>query len=545
MSKLNKTNVKPAYTTTSHKNYMDGDSWDLSNPFIRLRMVAASSFFGEPRYYNEDGSVNKALVVKTEMYTRAFKNKNDLCKSLKEFLGDTVFDSLITDNQFNVKTEMESLIDECLDKDVEKTLQLAVSLRNEDLIRSTPQVILVRAAMNKNSKGTGLIAKYIDQICKRGDEPAAALSYLISTYGKDTPIPNSLKKGLKKVLEGFNGYEISKYKMENNFVKTRDVVNLVHAYSKDIDKLMNGKAKQTKTWNSIVSNAKKDEKTKQEIWTEALEGMPHMALLRNLRNLISNNVDENLYLDRLLNGVEGGKQLPFRYYSAYKTIENIASSRVLDTVEECLEKSFQNSPHFSGRTMVLSDNSGSAWGTLTSDLGIMHIAEIGNLMGVMTAKMADEGEIGIFGDRLDIIKVRKKQSIFDLIEKCDTAGQGIGGGTENGIWLFFDKALKNKEHYDNIFVYSDMQAGHGGLYGMNPDEYKNFQVNDSHYINVPKLINEYRKVVNPNVMIYLIQTAGYKDILIPEYFDRTFILGGWSSNIPLFAAKMSEIREQK
>ena len=530
MSKLNKTETKPIYEKTSHKNYMNGDSWNLSDPFIKLRMVAASSFFGEPKYYNEDGTINSNILKNEDGY-------KDI-DYIVESLGQPIFKP---QDKCKVQKQFETLIDDCLSVDVEKTLQLAVSLRNEDLIRSTPQVILVRAAMHKNAKGTGLIKKYASQICQRGDEPAAVISYLFSTYGKNTPIPNSIKKSLKEILESFNDYTISKYKMENNFVKTRDVVNLVHAFSPSIDKLMKGEAKQEKTWNSIVSNANKNEKTDTEIWTDALNGMPHMALLRNLRNLINNNVDENLYLDKLLKGVEGGKQLPFRYYSAYKFIKNIASSRVLDTLEECLELSFKNAPHFEGKTMVLSDNSGSAWGSLTSDLGTMHVAEIGNLMAVMTAKMSDEGEVGIFGDRLDIIPVRKKQSIFDLLDKCTESGGKIGGATENGIWLFFDKVLKNKEHYDNIFVYSDMQAGHGGLYGEDPYDYMNYRVNGSRYINVPKLINEYRKTVNPNVMVYLIQTAGYKDVLIPEYFDKTFILGGWSLNIPLFAAKMSEI----
>lgn len=529
MSKLNKSETKPLYETTSHKNFMNGDSWDISDPFLKLRMVAASSFFGEPKYYNEDGSINSNILKDSDISDYSF---------IIDSLGNPIFKP---QDKCEVKKQFEKLIDDCLNKDIEKTLQLAVSLRNDDLIRSTPQVILVRAAMHKNSKGTGLVKKYANQICKRGDEPSAVISYLISTYGKNTPIPNSIKKSLKEILESFNDYEISKYKMENNFVKTRDVVNLVHAYSPSIDKLMKGHAKQEKTWNSIVSNANKQEKNNTEIWTDALKGMPHMALLRNLRNLIENKVDENLYLDKLLKGVEGGKQLPFRYYSAYKFIKNIASSKVLDMLEECLEISFKNAPHFEGKTMVLSDNSGSAWGSLTSDLGTMHVAEIGNLMAVMTAKMSDDGEIGIFGDNLDIIPVRKKQSIFDLLDKCSKSGKNIGGGTENGIWLFFDKALKNKEHYDNIFVYSDMQAGHGGLYGESPNEYKNYKVNGTQYINVPKLINEYRKTVNPNVMVYLIQTAGYKDVLIPEYFDKTFILGGWSANIPLFAAKMSEI----
>lgn len=529
MSKLNKTQTKPAYTETSHKNFMDGNSWDVSDPFFKLRMVAASSFFGEPKYYNEDGTINSNLI-RYNFDDYKFEN-------LEKYLGKSVFKP---QDKMEPQKEIEKIIDQCLDKDVEKTLQVAVELRNVDLIRSTPQVILVRAAMHEKSRGTGLIPKYASKICNRGDEPANALSYFFVTYGKDKPIPNSLKKGLKNVLESFNDYTISKYKMENNFVKTRDVVNLVHAYSESIDKLMKGKAKQDKTWNSIVSNTKKDEKSKTEIWTDALKGMPHMALLRNLRNLIENNVDENLYLQKLLDGVEGGKQLPFRYYSAYKFIKNIASPNILDTVEECLEKSFTNAPHFSGRTMILSDNSGSAWGSLTSEYGSMHIAEIGNLMAVMTAKMCDQGEVGIFGDKLEIIPVRKKQSVFDLVDKCTKAGNDIGGSTENGIWLFFDKALKEKIHYDNIFVYSDMQAGHGGLYGLNSRDYIQYKCNGN-YIDVPKLINEYRKTVNPNVMVYLVQTAGYKDILVPEYFNKTFILGGWSANIPLFAAKMSKL----
>ena len=58
-------------------------------------------------------------------------------------------------------------------------------------------------------------------------------------------------------------------------------------------------------------------------------------------------------------------------------------------------------------------------------------------------------------------------------------------------------------------------------------------------------MNKYRSSVNPYVLVYLIQTAGYDDILVPEMFNRTFILGGWSSNIPSFAAKMSEIFNQK
>jgi hypothetical protein len=545
MSKLNKT-VKTSYQNSAHKNFMGGNSWDISDPFMKLRIVAASSFFGEPKYYDETGDVKYN-------YNKQYRSY-ELYEYIEKSLGKAIFiqsDSEPEDNEDVVKSfqeNIEMIIDECLEKDVEKTLQIAVELRNVDMIRSTPQVILVRAAMHKNSKGTGLIGKYIDKICVRGDEPAAGLSYLISKYGKETPIPNSLKNGWKKVLESFNDYVISKYRMENNFVKTRDVVNLVHAYSESINKLMNGKAKQENTWNNVVSNANKEEKSKKEIWTEALQNMPHMALLRNLRNLYEAEVDFNLYNQKLIDGVKGGKQLPFRYYSAFKAIKNagIEDPKMHDLIEECLEKSFENAPHFNGKVACLSDNSGSAWGTLTSELGTMKVAEIGNMMAVATAKMADEGYVGAFGDRLSMMPVRKKDSMLTQIKELTNLGKHVGGGTENGIWLFFDKAIKNKEQYDHIFVYSDMQAGHGGLYGEKRSEYAEYawdlnSVWSNKYIDVPKLINKYRAEVNPNVMVYLVQTAGYNDILVPECFNKTFILGGWSQHIPEFAAKMSKI----
>ena len=45
------------------------------------------------------------------------------------------------------------------------------------------------------------------------------------------------------------------------------------------------------------------------------------------------------------------------------------------------------------------------------------------------------------------------------------------------------------------------------------------------YIDVPKLIAAYRAQVNPKVMVYLVQVAGYADTLMPEFYDRTFIHG--------------------
>jgi len=191
--------------------------------------------------------------------------------------------------------------------------------------------------------------------------------------------------------------------------------------------------------------------------------------------------------------------------------------------------------------MHLSDNSGSAWQNQTSEMGTMKTAEIGNLMSVIGAKAADEGYVGVFGNRLIRIPIKPSSRTFDALQNVSAQGQTVGMNTENGIWLFWEEAIRTKEKWNHIFVWSDMQAGHGGLYGPDPKAYKGFGIHQDRFINVPKLIAEYRKQVNPDVMVYLVQTAGYEDTLVPEFYDKTFILGGWSEQIFHFAAEMNEI----
>lgn len=510
-----------------HRNFMAGISFDVKNPLVRLRMIGASCFFGEPQYYHRDKAERKSKISAHPAY---------LSERHLEELTDYL--TRVDPQEWRGKSPaqiMESAIDEALDYSVEDTLRLAVALRNDDHIRVTPQVILVRAANHPKAKGTGLIVRYADQIMKRADEPATAIAYQLQAYGK--PIPNSLKKGVAKALASFSTYDLAKYRMESRNIKTVDVVNLVHPQiTAAIDGLVKGNLLTTDaTWESIIS-AKGSTK---ETWTEAIGVMGHMALLRNLRNFIEKGVPYEAYLPKLVKTAAKGQQLPFRYYSAYKAVENKSNGPILDAIEQCLVESLGNLPRFNGKVISLCDNSGSAKGTTTSSLGTMQVASIANLSGVLTGMVSDDGYVGIFGDNLRVVPVRKTASVFDQLKALDRIGDGIGGGTEHGIWLFFDQALKNKEHYDHIFVYSDMQAGHGGLYGRGIDP--EFRVRGARmdYVHVPKMIAEYRKRVNPNVMVYLVQVAGYQDTLVPEYYDKTYILGGWSDGILKFAAAMS------
>jgi hypothetical protein len=435
---------------------------------------------------------------------------------------------------------MESAIDAALDANPEQTLAEAVRLRQQEHVRITPQIILVRAANHSSVRGTGLVGRYAPDIITRADEPAVGLAYQMARYGK--PIPNALKKAWRAALERFDDYALAKYRQENRDVKTVDVINLVHAKSAVVDQLVRGELRVThRTWEGIISQ----KGSSAAAWAEALDVMGHMALLRNLRNLLQADLPPEQFIDKLVAGVPGGKQLPFRYYSAYRAVGKDAPPTVLDALEKCLTLSLGHLPHFSGRVMSLTDNSGSARGTTTSSMGSMQIATIGNLTGIITAMQADDGHVGIFGDHLETFAVRQTSSVFDQLAKAEQIGEQIGGGTENGIWLFWDQAIRNKEHWDMVFVYSDMQAGHGGLYGTDANQYAEYvwkRNNHFGYIDVPKLIRTYRAQVNPNVLVFLVQIAGYQDTIVPEFYDKTYLLGGWSESVLRFAAEMAQLK---
>jgi hypothetical protein len=209
---------------------------------------------------------------------------------------------------------------------------------------------------------------------------------------------------------------------------------------------------------------------------------------------------------------------------------------ILDALDECMDIAVKNMPKLDGRVMSLCDNSGSARGTMNSEYGSVHVSTIANLSALITGMQSDEGHVGVFGDTLKTQPVSKRNGLLTQLKEVDGLGNTVGGGTENGIWMFWDNAIKNKEHWDTVFIYSDMQAGHGGLYGVNSREYADFiHPNGSRYIDVLALVRKYRETVNSKVNVFSVQVAGYNNQVIPENLYRGAILGGWTGKEPSYA----------
>ena len=523
---------------SGERNFMNGISYRI-NPVDTLKMISASSVFGEPQYYR-DGESSKAAV-------------------LDGYYGiDKVFArySLSMLNPFKGMTTsqvMEKAIDDALTAYFEATLLWAVELRERYLMRLNPQVILVRAASHPGrakytSTHPGEFARIASKVMFRGDDVINQVQYWLAQHGGKRGIPAILKRSWAQRISGMDAYSMAKY--GSTGIGLVDVVRICHAKGDLVDTLMrDGKVPMPEgenTWERLRASGMG--------WQDILNEirMPHMALLRNLRGIFSEVRDPETRekaLDLLKRGVQKGKQFPYRYLSAWKAVEEEGrpwSRQVQDALEDCMKIACENLPALQGRCAFLSDNSGSAWGVCPSEWGTMKIAEIGNLSSVIGAMCAEEGVVFPFGDQLKSVRIRKDEGMLKQTHDIGDIGIGCGGGTENGIWLFFRDAIMQRQHWDNIFVYSDMQAGHGGLYGIHPEDYEALGARlssrwSNKYIDVNMLVKLYREQVNPRVNVFCIQTAGYTNVLVPEYGYRTSILYGWTGKELIFADAMNRL----
>ncbi len=520
-------------------NYMGGISYEW-NPVDTLKMITASSIFGEPAYYRngefEDASVTRVTdgTFSVNPLFRAF-----MVPAMAEYTG------------MKTSEVMEQAIDRALDHDFGAVLDWAVTLRREYHMRLNPQVIMVRAAIHPGRAAyteahPGEFARINDMVMSRADEPASQLTYYLFRKGGKAGIPGILKRSWADRFARMSRYELYKYR--NTGIGMIDTIRICHAKGEDIDELMRTgtvqMAENEKTWETMRAGGAS--------WREILSTirMGHMALLRNLRGIFR-EIDDREYarqiLEQLKAGVPGGKQFPFRYKSAYDAVKADPGvnhrQMILDALEECIDIACGNMPKLPGRTVCLSDNSGSAWGTITTSYGSVTVAEIDNLSSVITARNSDEGMVGKFGDKLKMIDVSKRNGVLSQAEAISrNRSSDVGGATENGIWIFFRDAIAKGIVYDNIFIYSDQQAGHGGLYGTaeGTRQYRDagFACKEGYwnsYVDVAKLIDTYRRKVNPKVNVFTVQTAGYDNVLIPENGYRTSVLYGWTGSELVYA----------
>lgn len=575
-------------TTNEMTNFMGGKSFKLFNPLNRLKLVAFSSFLGEPTYYQP--------LERDEAYIEEFKRSklDDTFQQIKDYL------LIPTDFGVSRNTTFYNAANAALEFDFKKTLELAVQCRNEFLMRrSTAQILAIAAAHPKRVEFNEKNPKYFRETLVKcwllpGDA-IACLDAWKALFGSKTKFPSFIKRAYEDRLKDLSVYQQEKYRKESI-----SMVRLAHPSKSTL--------KKNDTLSILMTDGHLDLNDKDikwethrslgKTWLETLEIMewrlPHMAALRNIRGFAASKPGFNkmlIYLQMVLSGVKDGKQFPFRYITAYEQMkeifEKIENTKkedekneieypieeqqvrkkrkyeqkthvvpieykdiIFEYLEKCLQMSIENYPVLEGDVISLSDNSGSAHGTLTSSYGSRKVSDIGNLSALFTAYRATgRGVVGVFGDDLKFYEVNKTKTLLSQYDEISKLGTTVGGNTENGVWLFFKWAFQNpcENKYDHWFCYSDMQVGHGGLYGKDLDIINkgflwcNKCSNSILYIDIHKCVDKYRMEINPKLNTYMVQTAGYNNTILPEATYRGAILAGWTGNEVVYARELSRL----
>ena len=379
-------------------------------------------------------------------------------------------------------------------------------LRADANIRSMSIAIALVTAKTMLDQGITGSRSIVSNVLQRADEPAEAIGYWYTNYGRKLPQP--VKRGIADAAKRlYNERSVFKYDSDSKAIRFADVIQLVHpdpsslkqsaVFKFALDRRYNDKALPTvkvkgrdgeiveftlnvaaerekvkslggvelrklanegklteylkssgMTWESLSSII--DGGMDAKAWEAVIPTMGYMALLRNLRNFLNAGVSTEV-LDQIAariadpDEVAKSKQLPFRFWSAYKETEH--SNQFSLAIERAFDASLVNVPALSGRTLILVDMSGSMWGRMSAKSDLMR-HDAAALFGAALAKRADEADLVRFGSGSEAIKFTKSTSVLKLKDKLTKDL----GGTDLGRAL-----TKHYKGHDRVIILTDEQ----------------------------------------------------------------------------------------
>lgn len=467
--------------------------------------------------------------------------------------------------------------------------KLAVYTRNEANMRSSSHLIAAAIAKKVSGSEWGKrfynrIVVRPDDMSEIVSAYATLNKMDLKSINK---IPNSIKKGFKVALESLDAYQIDKYKMKKRNVTLVDLVRLFHPHATQKNaeaykRLIEGKSleglytskvleKEMTKAGQITKTASEEEKVeaKREAISSVLDnvkGMPIMNLLRNLRNIIlyaPDKVDDACAQLRIQNKIVNSRLLPFRFATAYEEIEkmtysaselkegasdkitfesdvktqvvdratfNSLKAKVLDAIEAALELSCLNIPKLEGKTAILVDDSGSMRGdaggsSRVSAFSKTNTSMIGHLFATMFAWKQDDVYVGLFGDKLIQVPVKRDMKMLDFNKYSYNLGEKCGGATEAGIYDFFRTVIEDKVKVDNVIIFSDCQIGNRS--GFTSWYGTSYSDRGGHF---HELFKEFRKI-NPTATVTVCNLHQYGGTSVFDKSQRINNIAGWSTSI--------------
>jgi 60 kDa SS-A/Ro ribonucleoprotein len=441
----------------------------------------------------------------------------------KEKLVTQVLTSLFNENKFygDNSHELLNTARNVLKSDAKFVANLCIFARNEMHLRTISHVLVSELA--KSIEGKEFVRKALNRVVERPDDMTEVLAYYIHTYGK--PVPNSVKRGLADSFGKFDEYQLAKYNRDNA-IKLKDILCLVHPKAKDEKqndlwkRLLEDRLETPVTWETELSS----KGNTKEVWEELIDGnkLGDMAMMRNLRNIIKSGASNvNKVYEYLTDEsrVLRNKQLPFRYYNAYKALQNegVGTSKIYDALETAMKTSTKNIRRLSGKTLLSADVSGSM-NSPVSAKSELTCAEIAVLMLSIANYICEETFTTTFDDNLYACNLSTQNGIIANANSVKVNG----GGTD--ITLPIRYLLDKRIFVDRIILLSDNEINRGYTYSMGYGGPKTCQA----------LVEEYKKKVNPDVWVHAIDMQGYGT---QQFVGKNVnIIAGWNEKVLDFIA---------
>jgi hypothetical protein len=300
------------------------------------------------------------------------------------------------------------------------------------------------------------------------------------------------------------------------------------------------------TWENVVSHLG----STKEVWELCLPIMGEMALTRNLSNFEQTDISPagwDLVYERML-AVEDSVQLPVRFFAAEREVSSAKAKTLLGRL---LDRAVEKVVDLPGVTMVLADNSGSAVNCVVSRKSKLRVADCGNMLeAILAKKLGRRAVIGVFGDSLIWVPFSQTHSCLDIKKKIDSVaqqeerskykalaipqyktGEGVGGGTETGLWFGLDDLTRRKVHVDRMIFLSDLccytqgDDGTARNCGVNMEEYFGKKAT------MQSMVDRYRAAVNKDCFVYSVNLSGHGQSQLRPGDERTHLLSGWSEKL--------------
>ncbi len=502
-------------------NRAGGEAFAITDPSLRMLTMLGSSFFNEPNYYSKpaESDEGSALGLTSEAAS--------IIETAKQIArGDNPRD----------------------------LLALALWARTEMNVRSTPQVLLAIAASEPKTKP--FVRQYARKIVQRADEVrqvfAAYLALFASGVGankRNQKLPNSLKRGLADAIGKFSEAQLMKYDTTDR-PTFRDVLRMIDR-SKDFGLsqpvykyLVSGEvvdaaatpviaarkalAKKSSfddearalitsshaNWEVVVSQFGGANRA---VWESVLPQMGYMALLRNLRNMLTTGVDPETLAARIADPreVAKSKQLPFRFYSASKMLADAGllkgkNAVVAAALETALVHASSALARLPGVTVVASDNSGSMTSPVSAKSIVTHQAAA-NLMAAIAQRISDDAHLIVFGESARLVPVSVSDSILTAMNRQASTNVGHATNTHRVLELMIEKKIRA----DRLILFSDMQCYSSAT---SPDTFAG-------------AVAKYRAALNPALVVHSVDLAGYGTASLSTSDTRVNLVSGFSEKI--------------